>query len=98
MLTSIEDAVIENLALCRATWWQTHGTTGGVGLVNRRIEMQPGSAKTLARVALRPTARAIAITSAAYNPAGQVVRLVLSDGQVLSLAAGQHIDEAGEWS
>jgi hypothetical protein len=97
-LTMIEDAVIENLALCRAAWWQTHGAAVGLGLVNRRIELHPRAAGPLARVASRPTTRATAIASATYDPAGQLVRLVLVDGQRLVLAAGQHIEEAEEWS
>jgi hypothetical protein len=97
-LTMIEDAVIENLALCRAAWWQTHGAAGGLGLVNRRIEIQPGVAGPLARVASRPVPRATVIAAAAYDPAARVVRLLLADGRRLVLAAGQHIEEAEEWS
>ena len=97
-LTMIEDAVIENIAVCRATWWGTQGTTGGLGLVNRRIELRQGPDGVLARVPLRPTARALAITAAAYDPAAQQVHLVLADGRRLALAAGRHIEETEEWS
>ena len=37
--------MIENLALCRAVWWSTFGTAGGLGLVNRRAEVRPPHAR-----------------------------------------------------
>jgi hypothetical protein len=67
-LTTIEDAVIDNVVLCRAAWWETHGTSGGLGLVNRRLEMREGSRGIQVRVALRSPANAIAIRSAGYDP------------------------------
>jgi hypothetical protein len=97
-LTTIEDAVIDDLVLCRAAWWETHGLTGGLGLVNRRLEMREGSRGVQVRVALRSSANAIAIRSASYDPPLQLVRLVLADERRLSLVAGEHIEEAEEWS
>jgi hypothetical protein len=97
-LTTIQDAVIDNLVLCRAAWWETHGATGGLGLVNRRLEMRDGPRGVQVRVALRPLATAIAIRSAGYDPPSQLVRLVLADERRLSLMAGEHIEEAEEWS
>ena len=97
-LTAIEDAVIDNLALCRAAWWETHGTSGGLGLVNRRLEMLKEAQRVQVRVALRSPANAITIRSASYDPPSRLVRLVLADEQRLSLVAGEHIEEAEEWS
>jgi len=94
----IEDAVINNLVLCRAAWSETHGLTDGLGLVNRRMEMREGLRGVQVRVALRPPATSIAIRSASYDPLSQLVRLVLADEQRLSLVAGEHIEEAEEWS
>ncbi len=89
---------MENLAQCRAAWWETQGVAGGLGLVNRRVEMHPGPVGLLARVALRPTIRSVVIASATYDPARQLVRLELADARRLALAAGRHIEEAEEWS
>jgi hypothetical protein len=97
-LTTIEDAVIDNLVLCRAAWWETHGLTGGLGLVNRRLEVRAGVRGAQVRVASQSPANATAIRSADYDPRLQLVRLVLADERRLSLVAGEHIEEAEEWS
>ena len=97
-LTMIEDAVIENLALCRAAWWSTHGTAGGIGLVNRRAEIRMGPHGPDVRVSLHPPRNAVVITAAGYQPDAKIVHLLLENGQALSLAAGQHIEEAEQWS
>lgn len=98
MLTTIEDAILDNPTLCRAEWWMTHGTSGGLGLVNRRLEMRAAPQGAQVRVALRPTEKAMVIRSASYDPPLRMVRLVLADGQRLSLETGKHIEEAEEWS
>jgi hypothetical protein len=90
--------VTKNLAQCRAAWWQTHGATGGLGLVNRSLEIRPASVGLLVRVTSRATASAVAIASAAYDPVVEKVRVVLADGRQLELSAGSHIEEAEEWS
>ena len=51
-----------------------------------------------ARVSLYPPRNAVVITAAAYQPDAEIVRLLLEDGQALPLAAGQHIEEAEQWS
>jgi len=98
VLTTIVGAFIDNIVLCRSAWWETHGMRSGLGLVNRRLEMRDGSRGIQVRVALLSQPNAIAITSAGYDPPSQLVRLVLADGRRLSLVAGEHIEEAEEWS
>ena len=98
VLTTIVDAIIEDVVRCRAAWWKTHGTRGGLGLVNRRLEVREGSRRIQVRVALRPAANAIAIRLVGYDPLSQLVRLELADGRRLSLVAGEHVEEAEEWS
>ena len=98
VLRTIVDAIIEDVVLCRAAWWETHGTSGGLGLINRRLEMREGSRGIEVRVALRPAANAIAIRLVGYDPPTQLVQLELADGRRLSLVAGEHIEEAEEWS
>lgn len=78
----------------------THGSRHEIGLVNRRIETRPrreGADEILAKVAIAPGPNAIGITWAAYDPATAKVALALADGRQLTLAAGQHIEEADEW-
>jgi hypothetical protein len=63
------------------------------------VETRPvtGGDKVLAKVAVVPARTAIGITAAAYNPGSAKVTLNLADGSILSLTAGQHIEEAEEW-
>ena len=86
------------LPACLETWWTTHGNWHGGGLV-RQVETRlvEGGDGLLAKVALRPGKAAVGITSASYDPGRGRVTLVLDDGRSLSLAAGQHIEEAEEW-
>jgi hypothetical protein len=99
VLNHIADEIIANLPGCREEWWNTHGDRHGIGLVNRRVETRPvtGGDKVLAKVAVVPARTAIGITAAAYNPGSAKVTLNLADGSILSLTAGQHIEEAEEW-
>jgi hypothetical protein len=62
------------------------------------METREGLRGVQVRVALRSPADAIAIRSAAYDPPLRLVRLVLADERRLSLVAGEHIEEAEEWS
>jgi hypothetical protein len=62
------------------------------------LEVREGSQGIQVRVALRPAASALAIRLVGYDPPSQLVRLELADGRRLSLAAGEHIEEAEEWS
>ena len=98
-LERVADAIMANLPACRQTWWATHGSRHGIGLVNRRVEPRgrTGGDGVVARVALKPGTAAIGIVSATYDPAGSRVTLTLGDGRVLQLTAGQHIEEAEEW-
>lgn len=104
-LKRIEDAIVRDLGMCRAEWWATHGSRHGIGLVNRRAEVRqvPPAMDTrpnglLVKVALSPGRDAVAIVSAAYDPAAETVTLVLADGRRFRLKAGQHIEEAEEWT
>jgi hypothetical protein len=71
--------------------------TGGLGLVNRRLEMRETALGVQVRVALQSAGNATPIRSAGYDPASGMVRIVLADGRRLSLEAGKHIEEAEEW-
>jgi hypothetical protein len=51
----------------------------------------------LAKIALKPRAATASIVAAGYDTASGKVVLTLDDGRVLSLTAGQHIEEAEEW-
>ena len=88
-----------NLPACRESWWSSQGNRHEIGLINQRIETKPikGGDGLLARVTLKPPAAATEITAASYDPARGKVALTLRDGRVLSLTAGQHIEEAEEW-
>jgi len=98
-LNQVSDAIMQNLADCRAAWWANHGSGNGLGLVNQRIETMAiaGGDKILAKVALAPAPAAVGIVSAAYSQSSGRVTLQLADGRRLSLTAGQHIEEAKEW-
>jgi hypothetical protein len=90
---------LKNLPLCRESWWNTHGGSHEIGLVNRRVETRVivGGDGVLAKVALEPTRAAVKITSAGYDVANGKVELRLANFRKLSLTAGQHIEEAEEW-
>ncbi len=90
---------MENLAACRESWWNTHGSRHEINLANRRVEVRPieGGDRFLAKVALNPSKAAALIVSAAYDPGNGKVALTLDDGRVLVLTAGRHIEEAKEW-
>jgi len=98
-LERVAEAIMENLPACRENWWITHGTRHEVGLVNRRVEMRlvEGGDGFLAKVALKPSKIAVGIVSASYDPKRGKVALTLNDSRMLSLTAGQHIEEAVEW-
>ncbi len=98
-LEAIEAEIDANIRLCRAEWWNTHGSRAGICLVNRQAETRPISSGdgSLVRVALKPDQPSRGIVSAAYNTTTGKVTLVLSEGRRLSLTAGQHMAEAHEW-
>ena len=87
------------LPACRASWWDTHGSRHEINLVNRRVEtrrIESGDG-LLAKVALKPGRAAAGIVSASYDPGSGKIALTLTDGRMLTLTAGQHIEEAKEW-
>jgi len=98
-LDRVAEAIMADLPTCRENWWVTHGSRHKIGLVNRRIETRTtdGGDGFLAKVALKPSKAAVGIVSAGYDPARGRVALTLEGGRMLSLTAGQHIEEAEEW-
>ncbi len=99
ILEQVADAVMANLPACRENWWATHGSRHEIGLINRRVETRgiAGGDGFLAKVSLKPRLAAVGIVAASYDPDSGKVSLTLADGRMLSLTAGQHIEEAEEW-
>ena len=98
-LDQVAEVIMAELPACRTSWWATHGSRHGIGLVNRRVETRDaaGGEGFLAKVALRPGNVAVSIVSASYDPTSGKVALILDGGRALSLTAGRHIEEADEW-